>query len=1190
MPSRDIEGFISRWSAASPSERANAQLFLVELCDLLGVPRPDPKPGSGYAFEFPVTEHHPDGTTSEGRIDLYKRGAFLLEAKQFQDQPAQPTDLHLALESAGAVARKRKSAPVRGTGAWDDAMLKARGQAERYIRALPPTDPNPPFMLVVDVGNSIEVFADFTQAGRSYLAFPHPLAFRIRLEDLRRPEIRERLRLVWTDPLALDPARYSAAVTCGISDLLAKLAKSLEQAGHAPRCVADFLCRCLFCMFAEDVGLLPAASFTHLLDSIRAEPAQFQPLAAQLFREMNTGTAGRISLVLRHALKRFNGGLFADGTALDLDADQIAGLYAAAQYDWKAVEPAIFGTLLQRALDPVERHKLGAEFTPRAYVERLVLATVIEPLRAEWAHVRAAAYTHARAGRVTDAIAEIRTFHRQLCALRILDPACGSGNFLYVTFELLKRLEMEILDELAQLGDRELALEIEHFTVHPRQFFGLELNPRAAAIAELVLWIGYLQWQARAAGTAAIGEPVLEKLDNIQCRDAVLAYDGEPQPVTWAMAAANPNLPGLPDEARQQGRAGSPLPAERPQGAHGMRPADIITVWDRRSTKKDPVTGRDVPDETKRVPLLTYVNPRPAGWPPADYLVGNPPFLGTARMREDLGDGYAETLRRVYAAVPESADFVMYWWHKAAELVRAGTARSFGFITTNSLRQTFIRRVVQAQLEATPPLSIVFAIPDHPWVDSAEGADVRIAMTVGILGEHIGELLEITDEHTQEDGAAKVGFTAKRGRIQADLTCGAPVAMAFALKANEGMSSEGVKPHGMGFVVSGEDAKTLGLGEIAGLESYIRPYLNGRDLAHESRGAMIIDLFGLSSEEVRVRFPAVYQWVLTRVKPERDANNRACYRDNWWVFGEPRRELRPGLKGLQRYIATVKTAKHRVFQFLGASVIPDSKLIVFPLDDAFCLGVLSSRTHCVWALAAGSWLGVGNDPTYVKSASFEKFPFPACDAAAQDRIRQIAEELDAHRKRVQAQHPGLTLTGMYNVLEKLRAGEALNAKEKQIHDAGLVSVLRQLHDDLDTAVFAAYGWPATLTDAEILERVVALNAERAKEEAAGLVRWLRPEYQNPKGAQAQQAALGIPTLNPQPSALNPRHRLPWPKTLSERVKTVSAALAAVKQPVTAADVAKAFARVRARDVGEILETLCAMGHARRGKAEGTFLP
>jgi len=1151
MPSRQIEAFIARWSAASPSERANAQLFLVELCDLLEVPRPDPKPGSGYAFEFPVVEHLPDGSTSVGRIDLYKRAAFLLEAKQFQDQPAEPTNLHLALESAGAVARKRKSAPVRGTGAWDDAMLKARGQAERYVRALPATDPNPPFLLVVDVGNSIEVFADFTQAGRNYLHFPHPQAFRIRLEDLRRPEIRERLRLVWSDPLALDPARHSAAVTCGISELLARLAKSLEQAGHAPRRVADFLCRCLFCMFAEDAGLLPTGSFTGLLDSVRTDPAQFQPLAAQLFREMNTGTAGRISVVLRHALKRFNGGLFADAAALDLDADQLISLHQAAHFDWKAVEPAIFGTLLQRALDPVERHKLGAEFTPRAYVERLVLATVLEPLRAEWAHVRAAAYTHARAGRAADAIAEIRAFHRRLCALRILDPACGSGNFLYVTFELLKRLEMEILDELAQLGDRELALEIEQFTVHPRQFFGLEINPRAAAIAELVLWIGYLQWQARAAGTAAIGEPVLEKLDNIQCRDAVLAYDGEPQ-------AAR-------DEAGKE-----------------------ITVWDRRSTKKDPVTGRDVPDETKRVPLLTYVNPRPAEWPPADHIVGNPPFLGTARMREDLGDGYAETLRATYLAVPESADFVMYWWHKAAELVRAGMARRFGFITTNSLRQTFIRRVVQAQLEASPPLSIVFAIPDHPWVDTSEGAAVRIAMTVGVAGTHDGILLEATDEKPREDGSSEVTLSTKVGTIQSDLRIGAGVNAAQALAANAGLASKGVQLHGTGFVLSPDEAKALRQADGNKALAVIKPYICGRDLVQEARTQFAIDLFGLNDTEVRKDYPAIYQHVLLHVKPERDANARASYRDKWWVFGEPRRELRPALAGLDRVVVTTRTAKHRIFLFQPSATVFESEIIVIPLGDAFHLGVLSSRIHVVYTLAVGGTLE--DRPRYNHSRCFDPFPFPACDAAAQDRIRQIAEELDAHRKRVQSQHPGLTLTGMYNVLEKLRRREALNAKEKQVHDAGLVSVLGQLHDDLDAAVFAAYGWPATLTDAEILERVVALNAERANEEASGLIRWLRPEYQNPQGAPARRSALVIPTLNPQPSTLNSPRKLPWPRTLAERVKAVSAALAAVKQPVTAAELAKGFARVKAEAVGEILETLCTMGHARRGKAEETFLP
>jgi type II restriction/modification system DNA methylase subunit YeeA len=272
---------------------------------------------------------------------------------------------------------------------------------------------------------------------------------------------------------------------------------------------------------------------------------------------------------------------------------------------------------------------------------------------------------------------------------------------------------------------------------------------------------------------------------------------------------------------------------------------------------------------------------------------------------------------------------------------------------------------------------------------------------------------------------------------------------------------------------------------------------------------MVIDLFGLAAEEVRQKFPAVYQHVLTRVKPERDANNRATYRENWWMFGEPRKDFRPALVGVRRYVATTETSKHRFFQFLDASILPDNMLIAIALDDAFHLGVLGSRVHVVYSLAAGGRLGVGNDPRYNKSRCFDPFPFPACGDATRERIRNIAEELDGHRKRVQAQNPGLTLTGMYNVLEKLRVGVALNEQEKRIHDAGLVSVLRQLHDDLDAAVFAAYGWPTSLTDAEILERLVALNAERAKEEASRLVRWLRPEYQNPGGAQGRQAALAV---------------------------------------------------------------------------------
>ena len=184
--------------------------------------------------------------------------------------------------------------------------------------------------------------------------------------------------------------------------------------------------------------------------------------------------------------------------------------------------------------------------------------------------------------------------------------------------------------------------------------------------------------------------------------------------------------------------------------------------------------------------------------------------------------------------------------------------------------------------------------------------------------------------------------------------------------------------------------KALGLGTRQGLEQHIRDYRNGRDLTSRPRGVMVIDLFGLSAEQVRARFPEVYQHLLATVKPERDRNNRDTYRLNWWIFGEPRADLRPTLRGLSRYIATIETSKHRVFQFLDASILPDNKLVCIGLDDAYCLGVLSSRAHTSWALRAGGWLGVGNDPVYVKSRVFDPFPFPEPSEALRAEIRAVA--------------------------------------------------------------------------------------------------------------------------------------------------------------------------------------------------------
>ena len=1177
-----LAAFFKRWQRTGGSERANYQMFISELCALLGVPLPDPARDdtrdNAYVFERHITFAHGDGSRTAGFIDCYRRGHFVLEAKRIKD---------------GEQRLARGSKTVHTT------MLAARNQAESYARALPALEGRPPLLLVLDVGHLIEVFADFSCSGATYTPFPDVAGHRITLAELcadtpAGAAVRARLRTAWLDPMSLDPSRISAKVTRQVADLLATLARDLGQAGHEAHSVTAFLTRCLFCMFAEDVGLLPCdekgeGAFIGLLRRFALQPERLTPMLRGLWITMDQGG---FSDRLGEKLLRFNGKLFKGSDAPDyvlaLDRDQLAQLTRAAEMNWRDVEPAIFGTLLERALDPGERHALGAHYTPRAYVERLVLPTVIEPLRADWTDVQAAALLLAREAEALEgkkrndlqaqAQHEVRQFHHRLCTTRVLDPACGSGNFLYVTLEHLKRLEAEVLDFLATLGDTRGRLDLEGETVTLQQLRGIELNPRAAALAELVLWIGWLQWQIRSFGNRSVAEPVVHDYGNIECRDAVLAWDER--------------LPALD-------AAGQP-----------------IARWDGKTFKPHPVTGEAVPDDSAQTPQWRYVNPRRAEWPQADFIVGNPPFIGDKRIRLALGDGYVDALRKVWTEVPDSAEFVMYWWQRGAEAVRAGSAHRLGLITTNSLRQTFNRRVVQAAL-AENSAHLVFAIPDHPWVDSAEGAAVRIAMTVLAPGAGAGRLVTVESEQETSTGEVQVRLAERYGVLHADLRIGAAIATAAALRAVEGLSGNGVMLAGSGFIVTNDEASSMGWGSDATLDAHIRAYRNGKDLTDRPRGVRVIDLFGMQAEEVRARFPEVYQWVVERVKPDRDQNNRPKLRNQWWIFGEPRRLLRESLQGLARYIATVETSKHRHFQFLDQTILPDHKVIALALSDAFYLGVLSSQIHVDWSLAAGSRLGVGNDPVYVKTRCFETFPFPADDTGLTPeiaaRIRQLAEQIDAHRKARQAAHDTVTLTGLYNVLAKLRSGEALTPKDKALHTAGLVSVLHSLHDELDAAVLQAYGWsdlgPVPWADAErrqawtesLLERLVALNARRAAEEAAGTVRWLRPEFQDPARRTATPpsapAATQTPLALPEPAAPSadddapatlaaaavPASRQPWPAEGKEQLRSVAELLGASPGALTEAQIAERYTGRGPwkKRLGSVLETLEAVARAQR---------
>jgi hypothetical protein len=294
------------------------------------------------------------------------------------------------------------------------------------------------------------------------------------------------------------------------------------------------------------------------------------------------------------------------------------------------------------------------------------------------------------------------------------------------------------------------------------------------------------------------------------------------------------------------------------------------------------------------------------------------------------------------------------------------------------------------------------------------------------------------------------------------------------------------------------------------------------------------------------------------------------------------------LHGLSWYIGTAETAKHRVFVRIEATTIPEHPLIAIGIEDCVALGVLSSRIHVTWALAAGGRLGVGNDPRYNKTRCFDPFPFPICTESQQSRIRALAESLDAHRKRQQSLHPDLTITGMYNVLEKLRSGAKLSAKEQKIHEQGLVSVLKQIHDDLDAAVFDAYGWPHDLTDEQILERLVALNAERAAEERRGLVRWLRPEFQNPSGAKAAaQTEIAGTEVGETAAVAAPAKAIKWPSKLPAQIALVRNLVTQGDVSWSIEEVASQFKGARRDTVESVLDSLAALGLLVAYDASGT---
>ena len=947
----------ARWAEAKAGERANYQLYTSELCAALGVEGPRPA-GSGYEFEFSVKVIDREGKESTNRVDLFKADHFVLEAKD------------------------------RAAGRPDDVLLrKAYGQARSYITHLP--GETPPYILVLDIGRTMLVwdrwqgsFGGFGAGRRIDLT---------RLHD--RPDDIRLLRDIWEFPKIRDPRERAQRVTKAIAEKLALLAASLESRGLGQERVSRFLMRCVFTMFAEDVRLLPDEPFLKLIDAAMKEPDEFIPGVVELWRAMNDGKRFGIRKLLR-----FNGHFFADAEAIPLTRADLGVLLEAAKKDWSEVEPAIFGTLLTRALDEKERHRLGAEYTPPEFIARVIRPAVEEPIRERWTAVQAEVLqllesggTKGRKATANRKVAEqrLRDFHAWLRSLTFLDPACGSGNFLYVTMHAVKRIEFEVLNDLADvMGNRELRFQ----EVDPSQFHGIEVKPWAREIAELTLWIGFHQFWRRTHGEVQPEEPLLRDTGTLENRDAVLVWGKKVE---------------VPEKA----------------------------TADRTRRIRHPVTGDLVPDPEARIPYYEYRNPRPAKWPPADFIIGNPPFLGKLKQREALGDGYVDALRKTYPDLPDAADLVMYWWHKAAIEVAEGRTIRAGLITTKAITHATNRAIVAAAAERGA--RVAWAIADHYWNDNVDDARVRVAMTVIAREPTEATLVEV-------DGEANVVAMRRGLRLNFDLSIHADVASAAAqpLMANRGISSLGFLLAGSGFQLDEAEARRL-LAADPRHATVIHPLRSGKDVTDRPRPIWVID-FGLRSEEDAKAYPMLYDIVRDRVKPERHGNNYAA---NWWQFARPRQDWRTLRDGLRRYLITCETSKHRIFTFVDAAVAASHSLVCVGLDDPFALGVLSSVFHSTWALAAGSRLGIDATPRYNKSSCFEPFPFPDPSAPLRKKIASVAEKIQTHREAVLARSAKVGMTIMYNLVDKLRSGADMSKAEREAHEVAACGTLRDLHDE-----------------------------------------------------------------------------------------------------------------------------------------------
>ncbi len=915
--------FVTKWRGDTRKERSVSQEHFIDLCRLIGHETPGDNRNGTLVFEAGVGK----SGGGQGWADVWKRGVFGWEYK----------------------------GPRADLG-------KAYQQLQQYRDSLE----NPPLLVVSDI-QTIVVHTNFVNTVKQVTA--------LTLDDLLTPAGLQTLRDIFTHPEALRPAITIQQVTEQAAGDFADLADLLRKYKEEPQASAHFLIRLLFCLFAEDSGLLPTGLFTKIITATRHKAPAFAAQVTTLFGAMATG-----GFFGTDDIKHFNGGLFDNNTALPLDSDGMAILERVSALDWSSIEPSIFGTLFERSLDSSKRAQLGAHYTSRDDILLIVEPVLMLPLRRRWTIVEAdardlAAQRDAASGPKRNKLhldlqRKLQDFASEIAGTRVLDPACGSGNFLYVALKQLLDLEKQVINLGADLG-----LSRMFPLVGPEQLLGIETNELAHELAQVTVWIGYIQW-LKDNGFGEPSQPILQSLRTILHMDAILAFDENGKPVEPA-------------------------------------------------------------------------------WPDADVIVGNPPFLGGKRLRSELGDAYVNQIFTLYnGRVPREADLVTYWFERARALIEQNTVQRAGLLATQAIRGGANRKVLE---RITQSGDIFMAWSDRKWIQ--DGAAVQVSMVGFDAGKETKHEL---------DGVAVQ-------HINVNLTSNLDLTKAQRLIENSRIAFMG-DTKGGAFDVNPDHVVSLLTASLnpngKPNTDVVVPWVNGLDITRRPRGMFIID-FGVDMlEGDAALYELPFAYIAREVKPERVKNNRAAYRERWWIHVEPRPALRTALKPLQRYIGTPRLTKHRLFVYLNAQILPDSQVIAIARDDDYFLGVLHSNVHELWARAMGTQLREAESGfRYTPSTTFETFPFPWApghEPQSDPRVEAIAT---AAKRLVERRDAWLNEAGLSDAEMKKRTLTNLyNARPDWLAEA---------HHHLDAAVYAACGWPSDLADEEILARLLALNLERA---------------------------------------------------------------------------------------------------------------